>query len=293
MFLIKHVVNSGPFSINQMHHAAVTISLIVTESRPKTINVSERNFSMISEIYFVLTVCYKSVNAHCVAVTAKAIQPCVRSKRFLVYEVNGKCARSQRVKVYIVNARNMLVSNYISLFRVGRRIVFVFTVFCSPIWPYGYLSITKSCPLYSLKPVKPFIITFYTTQSIIRCHANRKTRVSSLCSLRLFNVMNSIFVTTSCSLYNLKTFKIFYETLHQYKSSSDHIQSSACDYIHSFFLSFSFGFRVTRRWTSSIYSNNVYTAASITFVCSRSWKPTKIISLCFFITMFWTQTIYL
>ena len=93
-----------------MHPATVTISLIGTESNPKTMKVSGI-FSVISEISFAFfNVRYKLVNrgAQYVAVNAKAIQACVRSKRYWVYEVNGKSVRSQQVKAYAVNARKCL-----------------------------------------------------------------------------------------------------------------------------------------------------------------------------------------
>ena len=66
------------------------------------------------------------MNAQCVSVNAKAIQPCVRSERYWVYEVNGKGVRSQRVKdlVCAVNARNMLVLNYLFPFSLEIHTLF-------------------------------------------------------------------------------------------------------------------------------------------------------------------------
>ena len=85
-----------------MHSATVTISLIVTESNPKTESFGKL-FSVISEIssfffFFFFKVRYKSVNAQYLAVNATAIQACVRSKRYWVCEVNGKSVRSKREK---------------------------------------------------------------------------------------------------------------------------------------------------------------------------------------------------
>ena len=155
-FVIRTIVNIRLFSIIKVHPATVAISLMVAESHHKTVIVSGINFQWFRK-YLFFTERYKSVNALCVAVNAKPIQLCVRSTLYWMYEVNGKSVRSQQVKVYAVKARTILVLNYVSPFRVGRQIVFVFTVFCPPVCPNGCLSVTTSCPLYSLKPFMAFL----------------------------------------------------------------------------------------------------------------------------------------
>ena len=69
----------------------------------------KESFNDFGNSSFVFAVRYKSVNAQCVAVNAKAIQACLRSEQYWVYEVIAKSVRSQRVKVYAVNPRNILV----------------------------------------------------------------------------------------------------------------------------------------------------------------------------------------
>ena len=101
-----------------MHPATVTISLIATESNPKSVKVSGFSLSDFGNIFRLFNVRYKSINAQYVAVNAKAF---VRSKRYCVYEVNGNNVQSQQVKVYAVNARNLLVWNYVLPFRVVRH----------------------------------------------------------------------------------------------------------------------------------------------------------------------------
>ena len=94
-----------------MHPATVTISLIATESNPKSVKVSGFSPSDFGNIFRLFNLRYKSINAQYVAINSKAIQAFVRSKRYCVYEVNGNRVRSQQVKVYAVNARTLLVWN--------------------------------------------------------------------------------------------------------------------------------------------------------------------------------------
>ena len=113
------------------------------------------------------------MNAQCVSVNAKAIQPCVESELYWVYEVNGKRVRSQRVKVCAVNAINMLVLNYVFPFRLERHTLFSHGILSARM--SVRLSVRyKICPLYSWKPFKTlfmklntFIKHRYTTTIIL------------------------------------------------------------------------------------------------------------------------------
>ena len=167
-------------------------------------------------------------------------QACVRSKLYRVY---GKVSKANGEKVYAVIAGNILVWNYVSPVRLGRHIVCVFTVFSPPICPYGCLSVTKSCPFYSLKPFNAFLwnlIQIKTSSDDMQIERLIK-RLYTFLELRLLNVLNSVFLSqypVHCIIWKPL---YFHDTLHQYKSSSDHVQSLPYDYT-SFFLSFFLSF---------------------------------------------------
>ena len=162
-----------------------------------------------------------------------------------------------------VNARNIFVLNYVSPFRVGRHIVFVFTVFCPHVCPYGDCPSQNQVRFTAWNHLRHFLWNLIQIQSIIMQIARLIILLYTFLELRLFNVVNSIFLSqhhVHCIIW--KPFRHVLETLQQYKSSSDHVQSSAyvffsfCLFV-CFFLSLNF--RVTRLWTLSMY-----TAASVT-----------------------------
>ena len=148
-------------------------------------------------------------------------------------------------KVYVISEQPLYTCFELCLsFRVGRHIVFVFTVFISP---YGCLSVTKSCPLYSLKPFKVFLWHLIQTQSITKWTANRKTHISSS---YIFGVTSfqrcewHFLVTASYSLYNLKTLKDIFMKLssninhHHITYRAQHMIICCLSFFLSFFLSF-------------------------------------------------------
>ena len=134
-------------------------------------------FSDFGNVFFVFTVRYKSINAYCVTVNAKAIQPYVRNKRYRVYKVNGKkkCPKSTGESVGSERKK----------YTCFELIMSITSGWCF----HGILSIHMSVPvpvchkimsaLY-LETIFKGIIMTIQTQSIIRWHANWTTHILSL-----------------------------------------------------------------------------------------------------------------
>ena len=90
VFLIRHVFNSRPFSISK----STSCSCQWLKVFLKLWTFRNEFFSDFGNNLFCVYYC--SVNAKCVAVNGKAIQPCVRNKRYWLYEVNAKKSESVR-----------------------------------------------------------------------------------------------------------------------------------------------------------------------------------------------------